>query len=87
MIFRCAILYGQPAQGEFSIAVVDKAVLALADSEATDILTAFYSPVDLRVNNSMNLSISANRIPLISVDGRGGGGGPESVAACPARRF
>jgi alpha-2-macroglobulin len=72
--------FGQPAQGEFSIAVVDKAVLALADSEAPDILEAFYSPRTLRVNNSMSLSLSANRIPLISIDGRGGGGGgPQSV--------
>ena len=67
--------YGQPAQGEFSIAVVDKAVLALADSEAPDILTAFYSPRPLQVNNSLSLSNSANRIPLIPMDGRGGGGG------------
>ena len=71
--------YGQPVQSEFSIAVVDKAVLALADPNAPGILEAFYSPQSLRVNNSMSLSISANRIPLISVDGRGGGGGPESV--------
>ena len=67
--------YGQPVQGEFSISVVDKAVLALADSEAPGIVEAFYAPQTLRVNNAMNLSISANRIPLISIDGRGGGGG------------
>jgi uncharacterized protein YfaS (alpha-2-macroglobulin family) len=67
--------YGQPAQGEFSLAVVDKAVLALADPNAPGILEAFYSPRDLGVNCSSSLSISANRMPLISADGRGGGGG------------
>lgn len=71
--------YGQPAQGEFSLAVVDKAVLALAEPNAPGIVEAFYAPQHLRVNNGSNLSISANRIPLVSMDGRGGGGGPVVV--------
>lgn len=67
--------YGQPVQGEFSLAVVDKAVLALADANAPGILQAFLAPRPLRVTSSSSLSIAANRIPLISADGRGGGGG------------
>ena len=71
--------YGQPVQGEFSIAVVDKALLALAEPNAPGILDAFYAPRTLGVNTATSLSISAGRIPLISIDGRGGGGGPVVV--------
>ena len=39
----------QPVQGEFSLSVVDQAVLALADPNAEDILPAFYSDQPLGI--------------------------------------
>lgn len=67
--------YGQPVQGEFSLGVVDKAVLALAEPNAPDILQAFYAPRTLSVQNALNLALAADRITLVQADGRGGGGG------------
>ncbi len=67
--------YGQPVQGEFSLGVVDKAVLALAEPNASGILEAFYAPRALGVQNALNLALAANRITLVQADGLGGGGG------------
>lgn len=65
---------GQPVEGEFSLAVVDKAVLALAEPNAEDILTAFYSPQPLGVRTSLSLAAYGNRQVSLP-DGMGGGGG------------
>ena len=65
---------GQPVQGEFSIAVVDKAVLALAEPNAQPIPQAFYKPQPLGVLTSIPLTAYANRFKPIAL-GRGGGGG------------
>ncbi|HEX7567355.1 MAG TPA: Ig-like domain-containing protein [Anaerolineaceae bacterium] len=75
---------GKPVQGEFSLSVVDKAVLALADTNAPDIVKAFYDPQPLGVTSSMSLSVSGSRLAPVQPGGRGGGGG--SMAAPPSVR-
>jgi len=65
---------GKPVQGEFSLAVVDLAALALADPNAPDILPAFYGEQPLGVR--MGLSLAADSVRGIYFSGgRGGGGG------------
>lgn len=65
---------GQPVEGEFSFAVVDKAVLALADSNAEDILPAFYKNQPLGIETGLSLVVYSGR-DVISPGGVGGGGG------------
>lgn len=65
---------GEPVQGEFSLAVVDQAVLALAEPNAEDVLPAFYSEQPLGVNTSLSLA-GSTQVPAIAPVGQGGGGG------------
>ena len=50
---RC---FRQPVQGEFSLALVDLAVLALADPNAPDIVPAFYGEQPLGVRTGLPLA-------------------------------
>ncbi len=73
---------GKPVQGEFSLAVVDKAVLALADPNSLPIEEAFYGDQPVGVSTSLALAVygrPAQRANDQSVGGRGGGGGDQSV--------
>jgi hypothetical protein len=65
---------GEPVNGEFSLAVVDKAVLALADPNTPDILSAFYGEQSLGVSTSLSLAVHSGRF-VLQPPGRGGGGG------------
>jgi len=65
---------GQPVEGEFSLAVVDKAVLALADPNAEDILPAYYSNQPLGIETGLSLAAYTGRDALMP-GGMGGGGG------------
>jgi alpha-2-macroglobulin len=65
---------GNPVQGEFSLALVDKAVLALTDPNTSPINDAFYGPNALGVRSSLSMAAYSWRIPLL-LPGRGGGGG------------
>ncbi|MEM5773583.1 MAG: Ig-like domain-containing protein, partial [Anaerolineaceae bacterium] len=65
---------GNPVQGEFSLSLVDKAVLALAEPNAYDILTTFYTTHQLGVVSGMNLAAYAARQGPLMAGGRGGGG-------------
>jgi len=65
---------GNPVQGEFSLAVVDQAVLALADPNSEDILPAFYDEQPLGVRTGVALAAYGNRLTY-QPPGRGGGGG------------
>jgi uncharacterized protein YfaS (alpha-2-macroglobulin family) len=71
---------GVPVQGEFSLSVVDKAVLALAEPTVADIFTAFYGQQNLNVRTGISLAASGQRLRYMP-GGMGGGGGeaPESV--------
>jgi len=71
---------GKPVQGEFSLALVDKAVLALAEPNAPDILKAFYGRQPLGVTSSLALAVYAQRILPFNAVG-GGGGGPGAATA------
>ncbi len=68
---------GNPVQGEFSLAVVDKAVLALADPNSEDILTAFYGVQPSGVRTSLTLAVYNRRLMNLPM-GLGGGGGAEA---------
>jgi uncharacterized protein YfaS (alpha-2-macroglobulin family) len=65
---------GNPVQGEFSLAVVDLAVLALAEPNSPDIVSAFYSQQPIGVRTSLALA-AYNRRELKVPAGMGGGGG------------
>ena len=65
---------GAPVAGEFSLAVVDKAVLALADPNSQDILPAFYGKQSLGIATGLSLANYTGRYVLLP-GGRGGGGG------------
>jgi alpha-2-macroglobulin len=71
---------GAPVQGEFSISVVDLAVLTLAQPNATDILSAFYGQQSLSVRTGISLAASGQRLRY-TPGGMGGGGGeaPPSI--------
>ncbi len=65
---------GNPVQGEFSLSVVDLAVLALADPNAPPITTDFYGEQPLGLNTALSLGASTQR-PFYYPLGVGGGGG------------
>jgi alpha-2-macroglobulin len=64
----------QPVQGEFSLAVVDLAVLALADPNAPDIVPAFYDIQPLAVRSGLTNAVVSQRLFPMG-NGMGGGGG------------
>lgn len=65
---------GEPVQAELSVALIDKAVLALADPNAPEIVKAFYGEQPLSVSNSLSLANYHGRHMQIP-GGMGGGGG------------
>jgi uncharacterized protein YfaS (alpha-2-macroglobulin family) len=65
---------GAPVEAEFSLAVVDQALLALTAPNAKSIQDAFYGRQSLRVVTGMAATIYAWRIPRGEL-GQGGGGG------------
>jgi alpha-2-macroglobulin len=75
---------GSPVQGEFSLALVDKAVLALSDPNAPQIEEAFYGDHYLGVQSSFSLAVYAGRFLYIP-PGRGGGGGGDGLASSSLR--
>jgi uncharacterized protein YfaS (alpha-2-macroglobulin family) len=64
---------GRPVQGEFSLSVVDLAVLALADPNAPGIVAAFYGQQPNGVTTGLSLA-AYNRRSLKLPGGLGGGG-------------
>jgi alpha-2-macroglobulin len=66
---------GEPVRGEFSLAVVDEAVLALAEPNSPPVLEAFYGRQPLGVRTSLSLAGDAGR--LLGMPGGMGGGGEE----------
>ncbi len=68
---------GNPVQGEFSLSVVDLAVLALAEPNSPDIVSAFYAEQPIGVRTSLALA-AYNRRQMNLAAGMGGGGGAEA---------
>jgi alpha-2-macroglobulin len=75
---------GQPVEGEFSLSVVDLAVLALAEPNALDITPALYGERPLAVKTGLGLAAYAHRRGMIA-DGVGGGGGGEGMLPAVVR--
>ncbi len=71
---------GAPIQGEFSLSVVDLAVLALADPNAPDIVSAFYGNQPAGVSTGVALAAYARRFYPSGGMGGGGGAALEAVA-------
>ena len=65
---------GNPVEGEFSLSVVDLAVLSLAEPNSVDILTAYYGEQPLGVRTGLALAGHAQRLTY-APGGMGGGGG------------
>ncbi|HSV85524.1 MAG TPA: Ig-like domain-containing protein, partial [Levilinea sp.] len=78
---------GSPVQGEFSLALVDKAVMALADPNAASIYEAYYGRQPLAVRSSMSLAAYTRRINLKPTGADGQGGGPRSESPSIRTRF
>jgi len=68
---------GDPVQGEFSVAVVDKALLALIEANSPPILKAFYDSQPLAVQTAFSLKTYAMQLALSADLGIGGGGGDQ----------
>lgn len=77
---------GNPVQGEFSLALVDKAVLALADPNSEVIEQAFYGKQPLGVRSSFSLANYPGRF-VYAPPGRGGGGDSAQPAASVRTKF
>ncbi|MFN2305241.1 MAG: alpha-2-macroglobulin family protein, partial [Anaerolineales bacterium] len=87
-ILRITDQQGNPIQGEFSIAVVDEAVLALKESHVPTILEAFYSERPLSVQTSFSLKTYASQLTLSAMDiGGQGGGGDLTYVETPREAF
>jgi uncharacterized protein YfaS (alpha-2-macroglobulin family) len=67
---------GNPAQGEFSLSVVDEAVLALTNPNALTINKAFYGEQPIGMYTSLDLAAYVNR-SVFQAGGQGGGGGED----------
>ncbi|MGD9092327.1 MAG: Ig-like domain-containing protein, partial [Anaerolineales bacterium] len=78
---------GAPVQGEFSLAVVDLAALALAEPNVTDILSAFYGQQALGVQTGLALAAYAQRRTELPEGLGGGGGGGEMVEPVVREEF
>ena len=65
---------GKPLVGEFTLAVVDEAVLALVDPNSTDIGEAFYGVQPIAVRMGIPIAMHAGRNVFVP-GGMGGGGG------------
>jgi uncharacterized protein YfaS (alpha-2-macroglobulin family) len=77
---------GSPVEGEFSLSVVDLAVLSLAEPNAKDIYTAFYGTQLLNIRTGISLAGSGQRLRY-SPGGMGGGGGGEAPASVTREYF
>lgn len=67
---------GKPAEAELSVALVDKALLALADDPSTPLVDAFYGQRMLGVGTAASLTESADRRnQQLPAEKKGGGGG------------
>lgn len=66
---------GQPVQAEFSVGLVDLAVLSLAPPNSGPILDAFYGERALGVRTATGLTLGVDRLNVATDAAKGGGGG------------
>lgn len=78
---------GAPAQTEFSVALVDKAVQALADDRSVPLEDAFWGTRGIGVQTAASWVRSVERINQnVQAEAKGGGGGGGNEQASPVRR-
>lgn len=78
---------GKPAQTEFSVALVDKAVQALADDRSPSLAQAFWGARGIGVQTAASWVRSVERINQnIQAEAKGGGGGGAPEESSPVRR-
>jgi uncharacterized protein YfaS (alpha-2-macroglobulin family) len=85
-ILRITDAAGSPVVGEFSLSVVDLAVLSLAEPNSQDVYTAFYGTQALNVRTGISLAASGQRLRYMP-GGMGGGGGGEAPASVTRENF
>ena len=77
---------GSPVEGEFSLSVIDLAVLSLAEPNVEDIFSAFYGQQALNVRTGISLAASGQRLRYMP-GGMGGGGGDEAAESITRENF
>jgi uncharacterized protein YfaS (alpha-2-macroglobulin family) len=80
---RVTDVNGRPVQAELSLALVDKAILSLAEPNSLGILDYFYGARGLGIHTASSLSVNVDRVTaaLAAEYGKGGGGGGLASAA------
>jgi len=80
---------GRPVRAEFSLDLVDKAVLALAGEGGETLLDRFYRERGVGVRTASGLILSVDRLAEANVpeEAKGGGGGDFAGEATVRRRF
>ena len=79
---------GHPVEAELALALVDKAVLTLADRPGPDIVGYFWRERGVGVSTANGLTLSGNRVSeqvAAEVKGLGGGGGGEEFGPVRSR--
>jgi hypothetical protein len=67
---------GAPVEAELSVALVDRALLALAEDPAPSLVEAFYGQRPLSVETAASLTASIERLnQALAAEAKGGGGG------------
>ncbi|MFO7496025.1 MAG: alpha-2-macroglobulin family protein, partial [Desulfobacterales bacterium] len=77
---------GKPVRGEFSLALIDKAILALVEQGQIGIFETFYGIRPHQVRTALDLAVYAERVVAQEL-GRGGGGGGDVVSPAARSRF
>ncbi len=75
---RATDYLGQPVQAEFSLGLVDLAVLSLTPPNSGPILEAFYGERALGVRTALGLTLNVDRLNVAADQAKGGGGGAEA---------
>ncbi|NOZ27762.1 MAG: hypothetical protein GXP39_06885 [Chloroflexi bacterium] len=79
---------GRPVQAELSLALVDKAALALASSNVEPMVERFYRRRGVGVRTALALTMNLDRLAQQRQKGtKGGGGGPGGEAPTVRREF
>lgn len=77
---------GRPVEGEFSLSIIDLAVLSLAKPNAEEILPAMYGERPLGVRTALSLAAYSYRSDF-SHNGVGGGGGEGMLPSVAREKF
>ncbi len=76
---------GEPLQAEISLALIDKAILSLAESTNLPLLDSFYRERGLGVQTASNLVLNLDRLNQQLEEGAKGGGGGDGMMGVELR--